>query len=110
MAAQAREHAAQKARGNDRGILRPGGTSTAQSRMRGRRLAVILTPMSREDQLTFRDMACRANKGMVLEAVHGRGLIGHHACQNQLGTARGTTHRLHSDQLGRAERPPGATV
>ena len=65
--------------------------------------ALVLAPMSGEDQPTIRDLAAGANEGVALAAADTRRIVGNHGRQDQLGATRAATHRLHSDQRSRAE-------
>ena len=63
--------------------------------MDGHRLAVILTTMSRENHSVRRDVTCRTNECMALKAPD-HCLVRDYIREDQLSTARRTTHRLHA--------------
>jgi len=62
--------------------------------MYGRRLAVILTTMSREHYPMLCRMACRANESMVFDAWDS--VPDHVGQDHQLGAAHFTSHRSHA--------------
>ena len=76
-------------------LLLPGCRLTGRRRKHMDRRALIHTTTSHEHHATLHDMALRTNERMVLDA---RGSVSLNVRQDhQLGTARSTTHRLHSD-------------
>jgi hypothetical protein len=57
--------------------------------------AVSLATRFDENYSMFCDMACGANKRVVLHATDSNRVVGDHVGQDQLGAARGTTHHFH---------------
>src|ERR1700730_14295068 len=78
--------------------------------MQGHGLGVIVTPMSGEDHPTLRDMACRTDKRMVLEATYSGRIVRDHVRQDQLSATGSTTHHSHTKSLEAPTRHEEYTI
>jgi hypothetical protein len=73
--------------------------------MQGHGPGVIVTPMSGEDHPTLRDMTCRTDKRMVLEAAYSARIVRDHVRQDQLSATGSTTHHSYTKSLERSAHP-----